>query len=168
MEQATNNNDLLQLTPVQQSAIELLLAGRNDRQTSETVDVHRTTITRWRLHHPAFRAELNRQRIELFGAATDRLRSLVPAAVDAIERELIEGANPYAAAVQVLKVAGIDKLDAPTGPIEADVLLDSEVRFARQRDSDESLDAVMLSLGGDSSHITRETVAEDIRKRLSD
>lgn len=46
--------------------------------------------------------------------ATDRLRSPVPAAVDAIERELTEGANPYAAAVQVLKVARIDKLDAST------------------------------------------------------
>ena len=35
MEQATIHDDLLQLTPVRQSAIELLLASRNDRQTGD-------------------------------------------------------------------------------------------------------------------------------------
>ena len=66
---ATDCNVLQQLTPKQQAAIDLLLSGRNDRETAEVVGAHRTTISRWRLHDLAFVDELNRRRREVYGAA---------------------------------------------------------------------------------------------------
>ena len=50
------------LSAEQSIAIHLLLAGHTDQKVADTVKVHRTTLTRWRLYHPLFQAELNRQR----------------------------------------------------------------------------------------------------------
>ena len=75
---ATDCDVLQQLTPKQQAAIDLLLSGKNDRETVEALAVHRTTISRWRLHDLSFVAELNRRRRELYGAAADRLQALLP------------------------------------------------------------------------------------------
>ena len=48
MSYTTDYDSLQQLTPKQQTAIDLLLAGKNDRETAEALAVHRTTISRWR------------------------------------------------------------------------------------------------------------------------
>ena len=69
---ATDCDSLQQLTPKQQAAIDLLLSGKNDRETAEAVGAHRTTISRWRLHDLAFVDELNRRRREVYGAAGRR------------------------------------------------------------------------------------------------
>ena len=78
MIEATGCDDLLQLAPRQEAAIELLLSGKCDAATAEALGIHRTTIARWRAAHPAFQAELARRRAELFGAAAERLRGLIP------------------------------------------------------------------------------------------
>ncbi|REJ88391.1 MAG: hypothetical protein DWQ34_22670 [Planctomycetota bacterium] len=107
---ATECDRFLQLSPTQQAAIEHLLAGKSDRETGEAVGVHRTTVTDWRRHHPAFRAELNARRAEIRDVATERLLKLVSKAVEALEAELDGGRNRFAAAMHILKAAGLTEL----------------------------------------------------------
>ena len=123
MIQPTECDDLLRLTPRQETAVELLLAGKSDAATAETLGIHRTTIARWRAAHPAFQAELARRRAELYGAATERLRSLVPKALDVLQAGL-DGDDRLPTAHAVLKMAGFDKLAAPPSvPDDAETIV---------------------------------------------
>jgi hypothetical protein len=45
-------------------------------------------MTKWRLNSPALQAALNRRRCEDWGPGIDRLRSLIPKALDARAEEL--------------------------------------------------------------------------------
>jgi hypothetical protein len=72
------------LTLVQQSAVDLLAAGKNDTETAELLKVNRVTVTRWRLYSPEFRAALAVRRADIWGAAAARLQALIPKAVDAL------------------------------------------------------------------------------------
>lgn len=65
-----------------EQAIELLLTGQNDRQVAEELGIHRVTVSRWRLYHPAFRAVLNQRRNLLVAGIQDKFRALVAAAFD--------------------------------------------------------------------------------------
>jgi hypothetical protein len=71
-----------ELTPGQLNAIDLLISGKNDRETAEILGVHRNTVIRWRLYDPLFKATLDYRRQDLFGDALERLRSAMPIAVD--------------------------------------------------------------------------------------
>jgi hypothetical protein len=102
------------LTVKQENAIDLLVTGKTDGQVAEAVGLHRVTVTKWRLYDPWFQAELNRRRLDLWGVAAERLRALLPKALDVIEREL-DGPLPYAVALNVLKLTGLDKAGPPTG-----------------------------------------------------
>src|SRR5262249_51823476 len=62
----------------------------------------------WRTYHPAFQAELARRRVELFGNAIERIRSLIPK-----ERSL-EGADKLTAAQAVLRMAGLGQVAPPS------------------------------------------------------
>ena len=130
MIQATECDDLLHLTPRQETAVELLLSGKCDAATAEALGIHRTTIARWRAAHPAFQAELARRRAELFGAAAERLRGLIPKSLDVMEAAL-DGDHKLSAAQAVLRMAGLDKLDPPLAePDDAEPII---VRRIRQR-----------------------------------
>lgn len=103
------------LTPQQQAAVDVLATGRTLTETAEAVGVTRQTVSEWRNQHHGFRAELNARRQELWHEQADRLRALVPKALDVLVREL-DGENPLPAAVHVLKACGAYTLGAPTGP----------------------------------------------------
>lgn len=102
----------------QQNAIDLLILGKPDREVAEEVGVSRPTVTDWRNHNEHFAAELNRRRREVWGAHTERLRTLVERAVDALEDNL-DADDPslrQSAAVHVLKAVGLYGADLhPTG-----------------------------------------------------
>jgi hypothetical protein len=72
----------------QLNAIDLLAAGKTDTETAAALELHGTTVTKWRLYDPVFQAALNRRRAEIWGAAADRLRSLVPKALDVLAAAL--------------------------------------------------------------------------------
>lgn len=97
--------DLRKLTVQQSNAIDLLVTGCSDREAAEAVGVNRSTITRWRLYHPAFQAELNAQRAALWGQAKEKLRSLIPEAVDILADALHDPNNDDRAklALELLK-----------------------------------------------------------------
>jgi hypothetical protein len=118
----------------QLNAIDLLAAGKTDQEAADLLQLHRTTVTKWRLYDPVFQAALNQRRAEVWGAAADRLRSLIPKALDALADALEDPANPNR-----LKAAGeLLKLVPPTGDVMAIGPTDAEEivrRIVRQRRS---------------------------------
>jgi len=92
------------LSMEQLNAIDILVQGRTDHETAETVGVARETVTRWRNDNPHFTAELNRQHRLIWGDSHDRLRALASKAVDTLETSLDEGDSRVA--VEVLKAIG--------------------------------------------------------------
>ena len=96
------------LTVEQLNAIDCLVVGKTDQEAAELVGVGRQTVNAWRNHHPAFQAALNARRHEVWGAACDRLRALLPRALDALEHAVVEGKD-WRAAARVVELAGLDR-----------------------------------------------------------
>lgn len=118
------------LTLTQQSAVDLLAAGKNDTETADALKLSRVTVTRWRLYSLDFQAAIAERRASVWGAAADRLRAILPKAIDLLEAELNGGSVPVALAV--LKLAGPlpSASNSPTDP--QDILL-AEVERERAR-----------------------------------
>ena len=93
----------------QQNAIDLLVTGQTDQAVAAAVGVTRQTVCGWRNHHPAFAAALNARRLDVWGGACDRLRSLLPKALDALEHAVTGERPDWKAAVQVIALAGLDR-----------------------------------------------------------
>ncbi|MDR7520783.1 MAG: hypothetical protein QN123_14605 [Armatimonadota bacterium] len=108
------------MTPAQEVAVALVLAGKTDGEAASAAGVTRQTVWEWRHHHPAFIAEVNRRRKEAWGAAAERLRGLLGRAVEVLADGL-DAPDPRVrqrAAGLVLQVLGLlDKRPwEPTGP----------------------------------------------------
>jgi hypothetical protein len=96
MSEATKPDKTRQFSIEQAIAIEHLLQGQSDRAVAETVGVSRQTVSEWKNHDPLFIAELNRQRLDLWREAHQRLKSLANRALDVVELQLDSG-DPKAA-----------------------------------------------------------------------
>ncbi len=92
----TNPDKIRRLSQEQMNAIDYLLKGQSDRAVAEAVDVSRQTVWEWRNNDPLFIAELNRQRIDLWSEARERLKSLANRALDVLEQQL-DSSDPKAA-----------------------------------------------------------------------
>jgi hypothetical protein len=116
-----------------------MLAGLRDAEVAEGLAVNRTTVWRWRREDLAFQAELNRRRYEIWNSSVERLRSLVPAALDALAEEL-EGPRRLRAAATVLELAGFRArakagIDvSPTGATTPEALEEGRRRSAELQD----------------------------------
>jgi hypothetical protein len=136
------------LTIEQQNAIDLLVQGETDAATAEVVRVNRSTVTKWRLYDPHFQAELNRKRTEVWGNSVDRLRGLLPRALDALEEELRGGKQRWRAAVEILRLSGLDRSGSKSssletylvGPTEPQPIIDAAARARRPDPLREILD----------------------------
>jgi FixJ family two-component response regulator len=139
------------LTVEQQNTIDRLVAGDTDEQAAKAAGVHRVTVSRWRSHDPTFQAALNARRQEVWGASADKLRSLVPKALDALARAM--GArSDVQAAVTILKAASLDKLPPP-GPTDPEEIFEALVE-ARVKEKRAKRD--------------RNQIASDLKNELSD
>jgi hypothetical protein len=96
MNETTKPDKTRQLSIEQENAIDHLLQGKSDRAVAETVGVSRQTVWEWRNRDPLFIAELNRQRVELWSEARQRLKSLANRALDVVETQ-IDSDDPKAA-----------------------------------------------------------------------
>ena len=140
----------LRLSVEQMNAIDILVQGRTDQETAETVGVARETVTRWRNDNPHFTAELNKQRRLIWGDSHDRLRALASKAVDTLETSLDEGDSRVA--LEVLKAIGLygRQVQPPSGPEDAELVLWevakewAELEFKKQRPSIDPLMAFTL------------------------
>ena len=119
----------------QLSAIDLLVSGKNDKETAELLGLSRTAVTKWRLYDPVFQAALNQRRAEVWGAGIDRLRSLIPKALDALAEEVESKESPsrLKAAVEVLKLAQLSSGATGIGPTDAEEIVHGIVSTRRRR-----------------------------------
>ena len=137
------------LSVEQLNAIDILVQGRTDQETAETVGVARETVTQWRNDNPHFTAELNRQRRLIWSDSHDRLRALAGKAVDVLGVALDEGDSRVA--VEVLKAIGLyGQVQPASGPEDAELVLWTEAKawaemeFKKQRPSIDPLMAYTL------------------------
>jgi hypothetical protein len=126
------------LTIQQLNAIDLLATGKTDQETAEPVGVTRQTVNGWRNANPYFQAALNRRRQELWGVTVDQLRALLPRAVEVLGKELELGPGSARVALDILRLAGLDRAKAPqkldtflVGPTDPETIIDAEVRRRR-------------------------------------
>jgi hypothetical protein len=113
------------LTMPQLNAIDLLASGKTDKETAELLKLSRTCVTKWRLYDPVFQATLNQRRAEVWGAGIDRLRSLIPKALDALADELENRNSPnrLKAAAEVLRLAQLPADALKTGPTDPEAIV---------------------------------------------
>jgi hypothetical protein len=122
------------LTPQQHQAIDLLLAGRSDTKTAAILNLHRCTVTRWRLYNHVFQAELNRRRQESWGIAADKIRKVLAKAVRVFKNQIAaeDQKVSFRAAKALLQLAGSSRLIAPPdttlAPIDPSGVLELHAR----------------------------------------
>ena len=100
------------LGDAQLRAIELLLLGTPLVDVARECGVDRRTVYRWRHDDRLFRAELERDRREMWATNMDRMRMLIGRSLDVLEEELDEE-HPRSrmwAARTVLNQTGLRKL----------------------------------------------------------
>lgn len=102
------------LTPRQAGVADLLATGSSVTAAAEVVGVARQTVSEWLNRNYVFRAELNRRRNELWAERTERLRSLVPKALDVLEHEL-DGEHALQAAIHTLRATSLYGFPIPNG-----------------------------------------------------
>ncbi len=128
------------LSVEQENAIDLLVAGTSDRETAEAIGVSRQTVCGWRNHHPIFIAALNASRLETWGASSDRLRALLPKALDCLEGAITGEAPDWKAAAKIVELAGLDRQGAGVpnlgpssiGPTDPEAVVDAEAKKRRR------------------------------------
>jgi len=126
------------LSVAQIAAVDALMAGATDAAAADAAGVTRQTVSAWKNHHPAVVAALNAGRRDLWDHAADRLRGLVPMAIDVLEVTLGAAVPDPKTAMDVLRLAGLAERAAPltpTGPTTAAAVVDAEV-FRRRREAD--------------------------------
>jgi len=128
----TDTDRSQELTPQQQAAVDALAAGSNVTAAADKVGVSRQTVSEWLNRSFPFRAALGQRRSEIWESASDRLRSLLPKALDVLEREL--DGRRLAAATAVLRAAGLHGLGGPAAARTAkDIELDDQESEAERR-----------------------------------
>jgi hypothetical protein len=149
----------------QQNCIDRLLLGDTDEEAGKAVGSARQTVWGWRNTHPVFKAELQQRRASLYGAACERLRSLVSKAVANIAGAIEEGNVPMS--VELLKIIGLHG----NGTMNAVHGLDPESNFTKiveRRLADEKipghLDDLLIKLDDNPRKAQREA---EIRAELA-
>lgn len=128
-----------ELSVAQQNAIDLLVGGATDREAAEKVGVTRQTVNTWRNHDVVFITQLNARRLEIWGASLDKLRSLLPEALNTLEGAIMVSRDPKIA-LQIIHLAGLDRIGegipnlgpytiGPTNPL---TFVDAEARRRRR------------------------------------
>lgn len=157
------------LSVAKANAVDLLVTGATDQEAADAVGVTRQTVNGWRNHDPAFVAALNARRLDVWGGAADKLRALLPTALETLETALTDKQD-WRAAVAVVELAGLDRHDKGTpnlgpyaiGPTDARAVVD-ELALARRGDPLQEL----LAGGSVTDAERREVIAELDAKRAT-
>ena len=119
------------LTPQQAEAAALVAVGKTPAEVAEAVGVDPSVVTTW-TDRPAFVAQVNRHRRATWATAHDRLRALVPDALEALAQAVRGG--DVRAAVEVLKACDLyGNVKPPRGAVEPEqVMVEQAEAWAKQ------------------------------------
>jgi hypothetical protein len=120
------------LTEEQATAVDLLASGKTISETAKVLEVPVQTVSEWYRSHPGVQAELNARRQELWTDTTDRLRALLPKALEVLAEEL-KGENRLHAAVHVLKACRLYGAELPIGSTDAEEIAVAEKARVKER-----------------------------------
>jgi hypothetical protein len=156
MPKATNSYKREQgLTIEQLNAIDLLVIGKTDQEVADIVGVNRVTVTKWRNYDIYFQAELNKRRKEIWNSSLDRMRALLPKAMERLEREL-DSKHGWKIALEVLKLIKIESSHIKNiGHDDADKILTEQ---AEKRWNEE--------LFSNTDSYSKQQLFEEYQKRL--
>ena len=129
-----------ELTARQMTAIHLLTMGKSVVATAKSLEIGVSTLHRWKSKQPAFVAELNRRQHEMFDRTVDKLRSTMAKAVDELYA-LMQGNNRrerYEVAMKLLPMMQPRKWIVPTGPGDAEGVVDAQIRELRAANGEEA------------------------------
>lgn len=120
------------MTVTQERALDALIAGMTDGEAAAAAGVSRGRVNLWRNHDPTFIAQFHARRSVLRAASLDRMRSLLPRALDAVEHALTADPPDVRLALRVIELTGItpDELSS-TGPVTPEGVIDAEARRRR-------------------------------------
>ena len=129
-----NGQPRRELSAQEQAVVELLAAGKTDKQTAESLSLPAELVTKWRLYDPVFQAALNACWVEGWQASIDRLRSMIPQALDTLAEELNRADNPDRCklAVNILRLAKLPDI-TPQGPADPETIVRQAVNRERQQ-----------------------------------
>lgn len=143
------------LTIEQLNAIDLLVGGKTDQEVANKINVNRVTVTKWRNYDIYFQAELNKRRKEIWGASIDKMRALVPKAMERLEQEF-DSKYGWKIALEIIKLAGLENnLLKNIGHDDADKIL---TELAEKRMTEE--------LFTTTSEYSKEQLLKEYQKQL--
>lgn len=121
------------LSPEQSAAVDLLASGKTVSETAVALEVPVQTVSEWYRSHPGVEAELNARREDLWAGTADRLRALLPKALEVLAEEL-KGENRLHAAVHVLKACRLYGAELPVGSTDVEeIVLTEKARVKSKR-----------------------------------
>lgn len=129
-----NDRPCRELSEPQQAAVELLAVGKTDKEAAKALGLPGDTVARWRMHDPVFQAALNTCRSEAWRAGIDRLRSMIPQALDTLAEELTRPDNPDRCklALDILRLAKLPDI-TPQGSADPETIVRQAVNQERQQ-----------------------------------
>jgi hypothetical protein len=140
----------------QRNAIDLLILGKTDQETADTVGVSRETVWSWHHEHPLFMSTLELRRAEVWGPAGERLRSLMSKAVENIA-EAIEGGN-LTASWELLKCTsmygGVVNVLSETDP-EKIIKAQAEAQVQREGIPEDATETMLINLSKNPVYLRR-------------
>ena len=138
------------LTPHQETAIDLILAGKSDNEVAEKIGKSRSTVNVWRHHNPLFMATLNDRRQQMWGGQLSRLNTLASEAVDVLQEGLHDEDIKVRllAAIHILKATGTYGAALP-GTQETDPAELAASLYKREKDRGSMVSVGSRSWGSD-------------------
>lgn len=144
------------LTIEQLNAIDLLVAGETDQEVADKISVNRVTVTKWRNYDIYFQAELNKRRKEIWGASIDKMRALIPKAMERLEQEF-DSKYGWKIALEIIKLAGLESNHITNiGNDDADKIL---TELAEKR--------ITEKLFTSTNEYSKQQLLKDFQKRLN-
>jgi hypothetical protein len=154
----------------QRNAIDLLILGKTDQETADTVGVSRETVWSWYHEHPIFMSTLERRRAEVWGTTGERLRSLMAKAVDNLA-EAVESGD-VRVSIELLKVTGmyggVVNVLSETDP-EKVIKAQAEAQVQREGIPEDATDAMLINLTKNDAYLRRlAEITADLRAEFGE
>jgi hypothetical protein len=163
-------DELLRLNAAQLKALAVLREGGSVNAAATASNRDRATVWRWKTHHPEFRAALSRSVREIDEQDRALAQRIRHAGLTALQKMVEDGdfraINVVARTSRIFDV----RLDANTGPVDADgfieELVDREIERARQEGIDRAAAGIPDLTVGPASVETRADVRARVERNL--